>query len=554
MAKRKKEGRPCSLRSKMIFWIFVFLCPILLILCIGMNWIFKAFHNQMIVSYEESLKPVTVDIDRIFSSAKRILYSETSSSGVLEIEPGSGMAALEQIEIAGEHLTDLLTMQEKIDALFWMGEENVVFVQNYNSSYAENRRVADALSQAVCQASGQSVLAGEVFQALRVGEKYYFYMGIPIGGNLFGCWISAEHLFENIRHTVLPGIEAVFFADLEGIPLLADHQLNEKKGIETSRQLSEAPFFVTVVWNGDVVYQTLKQTKWLMFIIMAAAFCLFLIYLIFLHRDLFRPLGHLTENIDRLGNGDEKELQRDEKETAEFQQVYRALIDMANDIRSLKIDIYEKEIINQKTLVELYQLQIRPHFFVNVLNSIQCLTREGKVETADEMIRLLICHCRYVLYSSQTVLMDEELTFIRNYIRLQNVQHKSSCDLEINCAEALLDYEIPVLLIQILVENAMKHSGDGGGKIRIRIEAGEEQNAEKRYLCIAVSDNGEGFSEGALRYLLDDEITAVQDWGHGIGIRNIRRRLTLFYGADAGVRVQNMEEGGAKTEVFFPVS
>ena len=170
------------------------------------------------------------------------------------------------------------------------------------------------------------------------------------------------------------------------------------------------------------------------------------------------------------------------------------------------------------------------------------------------MIRLLIFHCRYVLYSSQTVLLDEELTFIRNYIRLQNVQHNGRYTLEICCAEAFLDYEIPVLLIQILVENAMKHSGDSVENIRIRIEAREEQDAGKHYLCISVADNGAGFSEEALRYLLDDEITAVQDWGHGIGIRNIRRRLTLFYGADAGVRVQNIEEGGAKTEVFFPVS
>ena len=77
---KKKDRSPRSLRSKMIFWIFVFLCPILLILSIGMNWIFKAFQNQMIVNYEESLKPFAVDIDRIFSSAKRILYSETNSS------------------------------------------------------------------------------------------------------------------------------------------------------------------------------------------------------------------------------------------------------------------------------------------------------------------------------------------------------------------------------------------------------------------------------------------------------------------------------------------
>lgn len=552
---KKKDRSPCSLRSKMIFWIFVFLCPILLILSIGMNWIFKAFQNQMIVNYEESLKPFAVDIDRIFSSAKRILYSETNSSGILEIEPGSGMEALEQIESAGEHLTDLLTMQEKIDALFWLGEETIVFVQNYNSSYTENRKVADALYEAVCQISGEAVLTGDIFQALQVGETFYFYLGIPIGGNLFGCWISEDHLFENIRNTVFPGVESVFFADMEGRPLLAEGTSGkQKRGIETSRQLSEAPFFVTVLWNGDVVYQTLKQTKWLMFIIMAAAFCLFLIYLIFLRRDLFRPLRYLTKNIDRLGSGGEKELHRDKKETAEFQQVYRALIDMANDIRNLRIDIYEKEIINQKTQVELYQLQIRPHFFVNVLNNMRCLTREGKSEMADEMIRLLIFHCRYVLYSSQTVLLDEELTFIRNYIRLQNVQHNGRYTLEICCAEAFLDYEIPVLLIQILVENAMKHSGDSVENIRIRIEAREEQDAGKHYLCISVADNGAGFSEEALRYLLDDEITAVQDWGHGIGIRNIRRRLTLFYGADAGVRVQNMEEGGAKTEVFFPVS
>lgn len=550
------------LRTKMILWILIFLLPILIILCVSMNGILSSYRQQMTINYSQSLRQFTADIDSALTVAKRTLYSEDFFQDFTYMEPGSGLIALQNMQDLGAYLTDRLTTQERLDAFFLYDDEKAFFVQNYNTSYTDNRKVADTLTEYIEQNQDQSLTMSGDYQVMKMEDNYYFYLGVDIGEGIFGCWFSADRLLQNIRSAEQQGVLATFFSLPDGTALSCPYDSMDENEIKEvfpsctmiSQELSAAPFYLTVLWDKDVIYRTLYRTQGLMIGVTILSFVFFLIYVIFLRHSLFIPLRRLTENIDRLGTEQAESLVRSGNESVEFQSVYRALIAMTGEIRDLRIDVYEKELQQQKTQLDLYQLQIRPHFFMNVLNNIQCLVRSGKLSKTDEMITMLTCHCRYVLYSSQFVLLDEELNFIQNYIRLQSIQHNQEYGLSVDCPEEVLDYEIPILMIQILVENVIKHAGGSTSPLRIQIQVCEETEKEESYLHIAVMDNGSGFSKEVLQKLQNADILHHPGDNHGIGIDNIRKRLVLIYGEKAGIHFQNQSDKGTRVELWFPVS
>ncbi|MCI7813198.1 MAG: histidine kinase [Lachnospiraceae bacterium] len=550
------------LRTKMILWILVFLLPILILLCVSMHRILDSYSNQMTANHSQSLRQYTADIDAELAAAKRILYSENVSLDVLRREPGSDLETLENMKFWGDILVDDLKTQENLDAFFLYDNGKTLFIQNYNTSYAENRKMADTLTKYLVENQDQLFESSGNYQAIKTEDDYYLYLGYEADGGIFGCWFSVERLLKNICDSDLQGMVDAFLSLPNGTALSSAYDFMDEDTLQetfspycvTNQELSGAPFSLTVLWDKDVVYQTLYETQRLIAYIMILAFVLFIAYLAFLSKTLFIPLRQLTENIDRLGTEMSEPLKRSGKESVEFKSIYNALIAMTREISDLRIDVYEKELLQQKTQLELYQLQIRPHFFLNVLNTIQCLTRKGNMEKAEGMVEMLTCHCRYVLYSSQFVLLDEELNFIRNYIQLQEILHSRQYHLSIECPEELLDYEIPVLMIQILVENTIKHAGGEQIPLEIRICVSKEKKAENSCMKIAVSDNGRGFPEEVLQKLRDTDSIHQPGEGHGIGIDNIRRRLHLIYGDTAIIIFKNEPEGGTMVEMEIPVS
>lgn len=550
-----KKNRPVrSLRTKMILWILLFLVPILLILCVSMRGILNAYSKQMKENYEGLLRQFTADMDSDLAAAKRMLYSEELSLNFMDTKPGSSLLFLEELERLGDHLTDKLTAQERLDAYFIYGSGRMLFVQNYNTSYVENKRLADVLEKEIEKSPEGAFVPKGDYQVKKSGENRYFCLAVDMDGGIFGCWFRLERLLENVKKAPPPGLVDVYFSTAEGRALTASAKKlpSLPSGLVISQELSEAPFSLTALWDRDVIYKALYRTEGLIYGVTVLAFLLLLAYLLFLRRELFHPMHRLTENIDRLGIEGEKSLIRGKRESEEFQRVYDALIAMNGEIRTLKINVYEKEIQQQKTQLELYKLQIRPHFFMNVLNNIQCLSRDGSYGKLDEMLAMLSRHCRYVLYSSQTVLLDEELNFIKNYIELLGTQHNRQYLLEIQCPEELLDLEIPILAIQILVENAVKHATGEESILKIQIQAAEKTGEQGSYLEITVADNGAGLPGEILEKLQNAVSLHRPGEGHGIGIDNIRRRLRLLYGERGGLAFANRPKGGARATFWIP--
>ena len=173
------------------------------------------------------------------------------------------------------------------------------------------------------------------------------------------------------------------------------------------------------------------------------------------------------------------------------------------------------------------QAQINPHFFFNSLNTLYgTIARENSA--ARRLVQNLADLFRYSFaVNSGLSSLSEEIRIVRAYLEIEELRLGSKLSTEFDIDESAMHTEVPVLSIQPLVENAVRHGvacreGDGFVRLRIRNEA--------QSVLVSVSNSGVfGESQADLR-------------GNGVGLENVRRRLVLRYGAASDLDISSVDD------------
>jgi len=198
------------------------------------------------------------------------------------------------------------------------------------------------------------------------------------------------------------------------------------------------------------------------------------------------------------------------------------------------------QLSEQLSKVQLRALrqQIEPHFLFNSLNSVAGLVREGKNDDAVSMIAGLSDLLRRVLEDShrQLVPLAEEMEFLQKYLDIQKARLGDRLQCKMEVGKDLLSAQVPSLILQPMVENAVKHG------IAKRVRGGEIRIMAQRHdglLTLRVYNDGPGLPEGW------DETRS------GIGMSNVRTRLRGLYG-DAFVLDLRNQNQGVEAKVTVP--
>jgi hypothetical protein len=196
----------------------------------------------------------------------------------------------------------------------------------------------------------------------------------------------------------------------------------------------------------------------------------------------------------------------------------------------------EKELAVAK--LNLLHAQIEPHFLYNTLASAQILTRSDPAR-ADEMLGNLISYLRNSLPKTENEpsTLGVELERARAYLDILKIRMGARLSTQIEVPEALRSAPFPAMMLQTLVENAIKHGLEpkyGGGTIWI---IARESGGS---LAVTVADDGQGFN--------------AQSSGTGIGLKNLRERLKLAYGADASFVIAANFPNGVAATITLPVT
>lgn len=182
------------------------------------------------------------------------------------------------------------------------------------------------------------------------------------------------------------------------------------------------------------------------------------------------------------------------------------------------------------------RLQLEPHFLFNALNAISATIYENP-KTADEMIGRLSDLLRALLRNdrSQEVTLDKEVALLQLYTRIMEARMEERLKVDVQVAPDARECLVPQLLLQPLVENAIRYGADPHSFcVDISVSAIRENGRVR----ISVRDHGPGLAEMPEKT--------------GIGLRNTRERLERLYGSSQSLSVRTASDGGAEVEVMLP--
>lgn len=188
--------------------------------------------------------------------------------------------------------------------------------------------------------------------------------------------------------------------------------------------------------------------------------------------------------------------------------------------------------------LKMLQAQIEPHFLFNTLANVLSLIRDEPLK-AERMLEDFIGYLRGALNRSRSadVTLADELELLRAYLDIQSIRMGERLRYAIEAPPELLDIRLPALLIQPLVENAIKHGLEPkpeGGELTVRI------SRDAAHLTIEVADTGLGI----------DMTTQPKP---GIGLENIRERLNALHREDAKLQIETNQPCGVKATLVIPL-
>ena len=201
----------------------------------------------------------------------------------------------------------------------------------------------------------------------------------------------------------------------------------------------------------------------------------------------------------------------------------------------------EEQLRALATQAELKALkaQINPHFLFNTLNTIAALIHADPAR-AEATVERLAEMFRYVLAAAtrERVPLEEELSFVDDYLAIEQARFGERLRITREVALEALDVPVPSLILQPLVENAVRHgrAADGSVDLTIRVRLHGDE------VLIAITDRGPGLNRGVW-----------EQGGSGLGLRNVDERLRKTYGEGYGLEVMANEPRGAVVIVRIPI-
>lgn len=208
----------------------------------------------------------------------------------------------------------------------------------------------------------------------------------------------------------------------------------------------------------------------------------------------------------------------------------------------LAMEKLEKQVqMRQKAEFQALQFQVNPHFLFNALNTISSVCRENPAR-ARELLLTLADYFRYNLGNGAFMVpMQEELEHVQDYLEIEKARFEEKLLVSYQLEEDM-HILIPTLILQPIVENAVRHGRSRDGKRVVEIEVRQEDDC----YIVKVRDRGPGFSPEVL-----EKLEAGEEIGKSIGLMNVQKRLKNIYGEKNGLRIENLQDGGSCVTMKF---
>lgn len=287
-------------------------------------------------------------------------------------------------------------------------------------------------------------------------------------------------------------------------------------------------------------------------IILLSLFLLIFMTILFVQytfRGISKPIETLVTACGEIGKGNfsvRVEIPPD----AELGYLTDSFNQMAGQVEHLINTVYLKDIAERDLELQMLRNQINPHFLYNTLESMRMAAYTEGAHDISQMCLLLADVLRYGVSSpTELVTLEEEIDHLKEYITLQQYRFHYAVKINVMVSRDLYPFMSLKLMFQPLVENALNHGFEGfTGNERIGIFGYEKEGI----LYFQVTDNGMGMAPEQVE-ALNGYIRGENEVFTSIGLKNVHRRIELYYGPGYGLTIESHEGRGTSVHLKIPV-
>lgn len=304
--------------------------------------------------------------------------------------------------------------------------------------------------------------------------------------------------------------------------------------------------FCVVPWK-DLFAKNNVETWQILATILVFLICSLLLYL-WTCKNIIHKIDKIEVGLKKIGDNElDYRIPIDDKQMDEFENISKSINKVAVRLKDNINKTYELKLKQKEAVLSELQTKFDPHFLYNTLEVIRGRVYEnGDIETSDVIIKLAQIF-RSFIGSEMFVTIREEIDFCNMYLSLLKYRYEDKITIVYDIESDILQYGIMRNLLQPVLENFFVHGFDSASEhntLKIRGKIYDE-----KYIWFYIQDDGLGISEERLAELkvgLDDAVGSTQS---SYGLKNVHRRIKLFYGQDCGVKIENNASGGVTVEV-----
>lgn len=264
-------------------------------------------------------------------------------------------------------------------------------------------------------------------------------------------------------------------------------------------------------------------------------------------RSINKPIARMEAFAGAIAGGD-LQARSPETNVSELRGLTVSLNTMAGKLQNLINENKREQENLKKSELRTLQAQINPHFLYNTLDAIVWLAEANRTSEVIHITRALSDFFRISLSQGKDwIPLSDEVKHLTGYLTIQKIRYRDILDYSIDIPETLYGHQIPKLLLQPLVENAIYHGiKHRRGKGLVEVSACEEAGQ----LVLRVRDNGVGIAPERLKQIM--QVLRGDGGGMvGYGLFNVNKRVQLYYNQPQGIQIESNE--GEGTVVFMKV-
>jgi len=576
-----------SIKARMLITVLLGVALLFVMLLINNNYSDRLIRERLDTTYDNmsdlSSEYMELRIRRSDNIALDVAHTENvailSSMYLAESDAFQSLSSIKSS--VSEQISYHAEANEEIDSIYlYYGSRRTFFDSGGMTSKTDNPEVLDWVNRntgwntEILWKDYNSEIAGKSFLSIMYRLDYFsqdirtpVYMGINFDKNALFDFLEKIKLTQNSTTALVNFSDNVYLlnsdlvtvidlkkrlkdniAALErGENVLADVQGLGKSFLKYTPLSSGVGGIVHIIPEVDM--QPYKQNLKPFIIVLAAIFSLMfmLILISMINHDIDRPIKLLIKHMKKLEAGRFSD-KIEENRNDEFGKVYLAYNNMTVEIEKLIQELYQEKLVKREMELKILQEKINPHFLYNTLDTINWIAMEHQVEDISKMVIALSTMYRKTFNRGRDLISIEDvMTSISCYLEIQQIRYGESFVYEIDCEEDTKQLEILNLIIQTLIENAIIHGMEGkkeNGKILIKTRK------EGEFLNIEVTDNGMGIDEEKLE-LIRASISSTGMESES-GLRNVQKRIKLYYGNQYGIKIDSAKGAGTSIWVRIP--